>query len=160
MPFRVIVAPANDSTPSTLIEVLGTRFNVAAYGDGATKMKTTLLEGSVKISNGPESTILKPGQALIENNEALFVRQNRADVEKETAWKNGYFLFDNDSIQTIMEQLCRWYNLQVRYKGVVNNHFSATAPRSSGIANLLRHLEASGLVHFDITGNTITVTPL
>lgn len=103
------------------IEVLGTSFNINAYGDES-NVKATLLEGSVKVvpsGDGPSKTgvVLKPGQQAILNGE-LQVNAN-VNTEQVIAWKNGLFYFNSTGIAAVMQQLSRWYDIDVRYEGKV-----------------------------------------
>lgn len=75
------------------IEVLGTHFNVSSYEPIA---KTTLLEGSVKISNGLKSAILIPGKQALVDNENISIA--KGDTEKAVAWVKGDFYFNNDAL--------------------------------------------------------------
>ena len=111
----------------SLIQVLGTSFNVNAYrNEGMTR--TTLIQGSVKISQGNESQILKPGQQAI----GSYTPQGgpasgrqltviNADIAQALAWKNGFFNFEDQDIYAVMRQLERWYDIQVRYEGPAKN---------------------------------------
>src|SRR5690606_18957184 len=103
-PFTVRVA-------DTEIEVLGTQFNVNSYRN----VTTTLVAGSVKIANDTGQQLLKPGQeARVEEH----ITVHAADIDKVTAWKNGYFHFKDDNMMEIMDQLARWYDVDVTYSGV------------------------------------------
>ncbi|HRE51201.1 MAG TPA: FecR family protein [Flavitalea sp.] len=108
-PFKVRV---NDMT----VEVLGTHFNINAYGDES-HIKTTLLEGSVKVSRGGASGVLKPGEQSQVNDQAGIKILKNANLEEAMAWKNGLFYFSNANIQTVMRQLARWYDVDVVYNG-------------------------------------------
>lgn len=148
-PFKLTV---NGAT----VEVLGTHFNVMAYSE-ETKTRTTLLEGSVKISKGDKSGLLKPGQQADidrQNN----IRINEADTEQAMAWKNGYFKFNRDNIQTIMRQLARWYDIDVAYEGKIpDDEFVGKIRRSVNLSEVLKVLEMSN-VHFKIVNKKIIVT--
>ena len=140
-------------------EVLGTHFNVNAYDDEA-GMKITLLEGSVKISqNNGRSAILKPGQqAQLETDGKLLVTDN-INTEEVLAWKNGWFDFNDASIETIMRQVARWYGVDIRYEGKVNYHFNAEIERNVPVSKLFQLLEMTDRVHFTIKDTTIIVNP-
>jgi hypothetical protein len=108
-PFRVI---CNGQT----VEDLGTSFNVNAYSD-ENAIKTTLLEGSVKVSSAGENKMLIPGeQALLEKGN---IRIANVDVNRVVAWKNGMFEFKDADIGTVMRQLSRWYDVDVKYQGKI-----------------------------------------
>jgi transmembrane sensor len=148
MPFKVKV---NDME----VKVLGTHFNIMAYPDESIA-KTTLLEGSINISKGKDSKILVPGQqARTASNDKIDV--SKADVESAIAWKNGYFKFDRDGIQTVMRQLARWYDMEVLYSGSVpQDEFSGKIRRNVKASKALEFLEQTGL-HFKIDGKKVTI---
>lgn len=112
-PFRVTV---NDQTEIT---VLGTQFNVNAY-DNEGKIATTLLEGSVQVSNRTAAVTLKRGQqAQIATGATAIQVINHNNTDQVVAWKNGLFSFENASLAEIMRQLERWYDIDVVYETTV-----------------------------------------
>jgi transmembrane sensor len=155
MPFKVRV------NNQTQIEVLGTHFNINSYTDEAS-INTSLLEGSVKITHGNEKVILKPGQqGQVENNpgqSSIKVLQD-VDMEKVMAWKNGVFDFEDASLQEVMRQLERWYDIEVRYeKGLPPLEFGGKMGRDLNLSEVLRGLQMSE-VHLSIEGRILTVKP-
>jgi ferric-dicitrate binding protein FerR (iron transport regulator) len=165
IPFRVhFSSPSKDGGGREgVIEVMGTQFNVNAYHDEST-IKTTLLEGKVKIeSENKHTAILLPGQQAQIKNASIGNGQIRVvedvDTEEAIAWKNGLFYFDNVDIQAIMRQLARWYKVQVVFKGKVPaRRFAGQVSRNSNLSQVLRILELSK-VHFTIEGDVVTVLP-
>lgn len=127
------------------VEVLGTHFNVMAYDD-ETLMKTTLLEGSVKVTSGKSSDILKPGQqALLNEREQLRI-VNNVDVDEETAWKNGLFQFKDADVESIMRQVSRWYDVKISYEGKITaRQYSGRISRNVKASELLNMLKYTGL---------------
>ncbi|MEZ2334363.1 FecR family protein [Mucilaginibacter sp. RCC_168] len=149
MPFRV-------KTNHTVIEVLGTHFNTMAYNDEAA-MKTTLLEGSVKISNNNYTSILKPGQQALLNQSGEIRVVNDADAEDSIAWKDGLFQFTGASIQSIMRQAARWYDVEVSYEGQIPvREFTGRISRNVKASELLGMLKYAG-VNFKIEDKHITI---
>lgn len=139
------------------VKVLGTHFNIAAYTDDA-ELTTTLLEGSVLITKNSKQRLLKPGQQAIVKNNTDLINISDASINQVMAWKNGYFVFNDDNINTIMKKLSRWYDVDVEYQGSFENQrFGGTFYRSKGITELLNNLEKIGKVHFKITGRRIIV---
>ncbi|WP_222538924.1 FecR family protein [Pedobacter polysacchareus] len=101
-------------TEKQQVEVLGTHFNINAYKEEP-GLKTTLMEGSVKVTGHKKTVILKPGEQAIDSNGQLL--SAKVDVEEVMSWKNGYFRFNNTDLKTIMRQASRWYNVDVVYEG-------------------------------------------
>jgi ferric-dicitrate binding protein FerR (iron transport regulator) len=149
-PFRITVK-------NELVEDIGTHLDINAYDDEST-INTTLLEGSIKVSQGSVSAILKPGQQarIRPNNSSIELKE--VDADKAIVWKNGYFYFDRADLQTVMRQLARWYNVQVVYKkGMSKKTFKGKVERNINVYEALGILSYFG-AHFQIEGKTITVS--
>ena len=145
------------SVKKELVEDIGTHLNINAYDDDST-IKTTLLEGSVKVSKGSASAILEPGQQAIIRPDGNSFQLKQVDADEAIAWKNGYFYFNRADIQSVMRQLARWYNVQVVYKGEISKKtFKGKLYRSINASEALRILSYFG-AHFQIDDRTITVT--
>ncbi len=138
------------------VQVLGTHFNINAYDDEG-EIKTTLLEGSVKVSKGPESKLITPGQqAVVSSTEPKIVVQ-QADVDEAVAWKNGLFHFNNADLQEVMRQLSRWYDVNVMYDGTIpKREFAGEMQRDLNLSQVLELLVKND-VHFKIDGKKIIV---
>ncbi|ACU60361.1 FecR family protein [Chitinophaga pinensis] len=148
-PFRVL-------TSQQVVEVLGTHFNVNAYLD-ETDIKTTLLEGSVKVTGSNNTKIIQPGEQAVLNSNGLNV--TKADLEEAVAWKNGEFRFNDEKIGSIMRKLSRWYDIEVTFKGPVPEEgFNGKISRYKNISQALKMLEKTKAVHFQIEGKKVVVT--
>lgn len=145
-------------TARQAIEVLGTHFNVNAYGDEGL-LKTTLLQGSVKISltGGIAEKILKPGeQAQISNSGSIKIIH--PDLEESMAWKNNLFQFNNTPIDQVMLQVKRWYDVDLVYTGAKPNLlFTGVIPKNNNISILLKVLESTGGIKFGIDGKKVII---
>ncbi|MGZ3852717.1 MAG: FecR family protein [Flavisolibacter sp.] len=152
MPFKVKVSPNME------IEVLGTHFNVNSYSNEPS-VNTTLLEGTVQIVNGAETQVLKPGQqARVNSNQKISVIGD-VDLKKVMAWKNGVFDFEDASLQDVMRQLERWYDIEVVYeKGIPNIEFVGSLSRDLSLQDVLKGLKLSE-VNFRIEGRKLIVMP-
>jgi hypothetical protein len=154
MPFHVKV---NDMD----VEVLGTHFNINSYNDEAA-IKTTLLEGSVKVQalrsgKGNKAVVLKPGQQSLLNSSGQLSLNKAVDLEEVMAWKNGYFLFNAADIETIMRQVSRWYDVDVIYVGKKPaGHFKGMPSRDLTASQMLKVIEYGG-VKIRIEGKKIYV---
>jgi hypothetical protein len=149
MPFKVI-------SKRQTVEVLGTHFDIMAYDDEAI-MRTTLLEGSVKITDGGRSQILVPGEQAQVSDELMKVT-NDADLEDVMAWKNGYFKF-NESLESIMRKVARWYDVDITYANNVDPsiHFGGKISRHKNLSSALKIMELTGNIHFKVAGRRVTV---
>ena len=145
------------TTGEQQVEVLGTHFNINAYTDEET-IRTTLLEGSVRVSNrkSHSSRLLQPGQQAWFNKHSAIkvVDVNTLDA---VAWKDGYFRFNRDDIQSVMRQISRWYNIDVIYEGDKPDYeFVGAIRRSVTISQVLKMLELSN-VHFKIEDRKVII---
>lgn len=152
MPFKV-------KAEQSEVEVLGTHFNLNAYTDEET-IKTTLLEGKVKISAGNNATskFLLPGQQSgVSKTGSISVLDN-ADTEEATAWINGRFQFKSAGLKEILRQVARWYDVDVEYRGNVDMRFSGQLNRSDNVSKVFEKLKLTGEVNFRIDGRKIIVS--
>jgi transmembrane sensor len=124
------------------IQVLGTHFNVNTYQNERTI--TTLEEGSVKVSGSGDAKVLKPGQQSILFNGSLIV--SNADMESALAWKNGLMLFKQTPLKTVLEEISRWYDVDVVYNGTPPvKTLSGGINRSWNLSATLRILTLTGV---------------
>jgi transmembrane sensor len=148
-PFKVLVKGVE-------VQVLGTHFNISAYGSND-QVTTTLLQGSVKLASKGIEAVLKPGQSGENNHKGKFTVQN-VDVEDAVAWKNGYFIFHSESIESIMTKAARWYDVEVVYQPEVKDiQFEGKMARYESINELLKNLELTGEIRFKVQGRRVTV---
>src|SRR5690606_11389899 len=152
---RFIVHTISSAGINQDIEVLGTDFNVSNY-DNEEEIKTTLLEGSVRIETQEGQVNLKPKQQSRLGKRGLSVVT--ADTEEATAWKNGYFMFDDESLESIMRKIARWYDVEVEFEETNKEQvFSGTVSKFTDVSKVLNKLELTGGVHFEIKGRRIIV---
>jgi len=146
LPFKVI-------SKNQEVEVLGTHFNINTYMDEKT-IKTTLLEGSIRVSNHKSTKILKPGeQSLIADYGLAAINVMYVDAEDETAWKNGQFRFNNAGLKSILSQLERWYDVKIDYTTVPDKRYNGMVPRNAKLSEVLKMLELTGSINFSIEEN-------
>ena len=139
------------------VRVYGTEFNVTAY-EGES-VRTVLVEGKVgvKTTEGSEEVQLHPGQMAEREGNGIVVQE--VDTYTYTAWKDGKFVFEEENIERIMERLARWYNLNVFYanESVKNQLFNGVLTRFTEVEDILRVIEQTATVEFEIKGNTVIV---
>ena len=145
------------STGGQEVQVLGTHFNINAYADEE-NIKTTLLEGSVKvIGSDHQPHFLIPGQQSLVSSSGQFKTITAADTEMAVAWKNGYFKFDRQSLQSIMRQISRWYDVEITYVGEISaDEYVGKIKRSEHISGVLKILKLSH-IDFQLEGRKIIV---
>lgn len=148
-------------TGEVKVRVLGTKFNVSAYKDDS-KQRVSLAEGSVKVEyaegHGKEA-FLKPGYGadMEQNKENFWV--HKVNLESVLSWKDAMFIFDDESLGSIMKKLSRWYNVDVKYEDGVDTrfHFTGRIQRYEDISNILHLIEMTNKVKFEIVGREVKV---
>jgi transmembrane sensor len=173
-PFIVYINSSSGKGKGMRVEVMGTHFNVNAYDDEAA-VKTTLLEGKVKVVNGQlaadsnrqsafakasadTSVILSPGQQAQVNNEGKLHVIKYADIQEVMAWHKNKFIFNDTDIRAIMQQIARQYDYTIVYKEPVDGHYSLSVSRQQQLEDVLEQLELAGGIHFEIEGKKIFVS--
>jgi len=154
-PFKV-------KTKDQEVEVLGTHFNINSYVENG-GAKTTLLEGSVKISplgNGQHvlserSILLQPGEQSVQQGGSINVVQ--ANLEQAVSWKDGWFYYKSTSLENVLREAARWYNLEVVYQGhIPADRFTGKVPRNASLGKFIKVLELSD-IKFRIEGRKMLV---
>nr|WP_199078065.1 FecR family protein [Pedobacter sp. ASV19] len=148
-PFRV-------RSGKQLVEDIGTEFNINAYPN-ENSIKTTLLEGSAKVSYQQEEKILIPGHQALNNGKGIYV--SPVDMELAVAWKSNKFMFESGDIKSIMRMIERWYDVEVIYVGALpQDTLYGTVSRFDNVSSVLRIMESAGGIHFKIEGRKIYVS--
>ena len=140
------------------IQVLGTSFNVTAY-PGRGRIETTLEEGKIQLTDGRESVEVSPGKQAIYDIEDGRFEVKQVDTKLYTAWKDGYYKFDQMTLEDIMETLALWYDLNVFYRnpGVKSLEFTGRLRRYDEVVSLFEKLEQTGLVVFEVNGKNVII---
>jgi transmembrane sensor len=156
LPFRVV-------TNSQEVEDIGTQFNISSYADERS-IRTTLIEGAVKISDSKKTyapkqgIVLLPGQMATNEPDKNSIAVHHVNTASIIAWKSGYFVFNDENIRDIMKDLARWYDFDIEYQGDMSNvQFHGNYLRSRNLYKLLNAIELTNKVHFKIEGRRITV---
>jgi transmembrane sensor len=138
-------------TGPQLVTVLGTHFNIKAYKNEP-EVKTTLLEGSVKVNN----IKLTPNHSAILRNGSLAV--TKADTSQAISWKNGFFNFKDENVVSIMRQISHWYDVEIEYRCKTQDKvFNGEFARTKGLAEVLTLLEYTNSIHFKLIGRKVIV---
>jgi transmembrane sensor len=150
MPFIV-------KTNSQEVKVLGTHFCIMAYDDESV-VKTSLLEGSIRLTSQKSTHVLIPGNQAVLSAHGNVNIVEAADMDEAIAWKNGFFQFKDENIEGIMRQAARWYDLDVSYQGKIPvRQFTGKIPRNVKLSEMLGMFKYAG-INFNIEGQHITIT--
>ena len=136
------------------IRVLGTSFNVSAYQEDVV---TTLVTGKVQLKKGDEQVVLLPNQQAIWSDDKFKVKQ--VDARNYVLWKEGIFYFEDVDLETILDDMARWYNVTIFYVNptLKKMKFSVEIKRYEDINEILRRIEQTKRVKFEIKDRTINV---
>jgi len=139
------------------VQVLGTDFNLSDY-HGDDTPKATLIQGSVKIKSGSQTQLLKPEQQVVLTKNRQLKLVTNIDIETEIAWKNGVFLFKDASLDKVMHDISRWYDIEVAYQGAVPKKLvNGTVPRHVYLSEFMNMLAYMG-IHYKMDGRKIIIT--
>lgn len=144
------------------IRVLGTSFNVRAYKEDKI-IHTTLVEGKVAVQNNNDSTsellYLSPSEQFQFNKNTSQSTVSQVDTEIYTAWVNGKFYFQNESLDNIMIELARWYDFEYQFvnESLKEYHYTGRISRTENIENLLYMIEQTASVKFEREGKEIRI---
>jgi transmembrane sensor len=143
-------------TAKQITKDIGTEFDINAYLDEPS-LKTTLLEGAVEVSANGKATYLKPGQQSVNVNNTLTIQA--ADIDEAMAWKNGQFVFNDETLESVMRKVSRWYDVDIQYQdgNLRNVAFGGSISRFSNVSKVLHMLELTGLAKFKIEQHKIIV---
>lgn len=144
------------------IKVLGTQFNLMSYANEQ-DIETTLVEGSVELNsfdNSNDKKILTPGHqaSFARNNKQISVR--KVETEQYTAWHLGKFVFEEQSLETIMRQMERWYGIDVFYENqdLKKYRFSARLQRYDNVSEIFKKMELTTNISFNINNKTVVIS--
>ncbi|WP_422351088.1 FecR family protein [Flagellimonas sp.] len=129
------------------IEVLGTEFNVKAYGDGA-NIKTTLVEGKIKLKASDKNHILLPNQQFSMNKKKGTYTIATVDVYDDIAWKDGIFSFKDESLEEIIRVLSKWYDFNVEYRGDIDTSemFVGVMRKNQDLSEIMENFKNFGII--------------
>jgi transmembrane sensor len=139
------------------VRVLGTHFNLKAYTDEQVTT-VTLLEGSVAMGRTNDSLLIHPGEFASIDEKGL-IRKGQANIDQALAWRKNAFWFHNATYEEIMQQLKRWYDIEIVFKSHSNQRFSGILPRDRPLGDLLNIMEKEGHVHFELEGRKLLISP-
>lgn len=143
-------------TSRSEVMVLGTEFCVKDYVNQVNQ--TTLVSGSVSVKDfRGQSYVIVPGQQVCIDQDSSRVLE--VETLYFTSWKDGYFMFDQATLERIMDELARWYNFDYFFANAEARNMMLTAriKKYDNIDTVLDILSRTGDIRFSRKGNTITI---
>ena len=143
---------------NVVIEDLGTEFNVNSYRDDPS-VKVTLAQGLVNVSSYSKRASLVPGQQAVVKNGQQDIVLKQVNVNEVIAWKDGWFIFHNETLVNIMKKAERWYDVEIRYEGdPTQKKFGGNLSKYKDIAELLENLKISGGIQYKVEGRRVIIS--
>ena len=139
------------------IRVYGTSFNVNTYN--IANVETVLVEGKIGIQGNNAEYTVKPGQLALYNREEGTMEIRDVDVRPYVAWKEHEFMFDDESLEEIMNTLSLWYDVDVFFQtaSLKQLHFTGHLGRYEEVSHILDAISGVTQVKFSVKGRTIIV---
>lgn len=143
------------------VQVIGTHFNISSYTENDA-VYTTLVEGKVQVSleNNPDTrVILSPSEQSTLNKTNDQIQKRKVDVSQYIAWKDGRFVFQDQTLEDIMKTLSKWYDIQYRFsrEKLKKVHFTGNLERYADFSQILEKIQRTNEVKFDVDKNLVTI---
>ena len=142
------------TTPDGEVEVLGTEFNVRSRDE---ILEVICYSGKVAVSrmNVKEKVVLEKGGSL-----RLFADGKQESMSNlknnEPAWKRGFSEFSNASFPTVLEEMQRHFELEIRYSGLEDRFFSGSFPHDD-LSLALQAVFQPMDIEYELNGSILTV---
>jgi len=141
-------------------KVTGTEFNLTSY-DNDKELKLTLVSGEVTLireSNKQEIAVKTMEEVIIPDDIKVGGSRGAADVFTNTAWKDGFLIFDNVSMEEVIKRMERWYGVTITTTNPRLLKYSITAHfKSESITQVLRLFEITSNIGSIINDNSVTL---
>ena len=151
-PFRVVV-------DDMIVKVLGTSFNINAYKDRG-NILTTLVSGRVDIQDmsGKSLVVMSPNQQ-VDFRHGKISSVQEVDITRFVSWIDGKFYFNDMTLENIMSQLQRWYDIEVFFvdEELKSYPFTGVIRRDFTAGQIFEIIEKTTRVKFNVRGKCVTV---
>jgi ferric-dicitrate binding protein FerR (iron transport regulator) len=143
---------------NTKVKVLGTEFNIRTY-EGNTS-QSTLISGSIEFIHNGVTTKVNPGESCILEKSTGEVTLNQADVMRIIAWKNGEFVFRNETLESIINELSRWYKVDVVFENeeIKTERFYLYFDRTVGFEEIIYKMHKTGKIKYRYQNKKIVIS--
>jgi ferric-dicitrate binding protein FerR (iron transport regulator) len=147
--------PFSVKVNGTIVEAVGTAFNINTHWkDG--QVKTILTEGKIKVSDGNNTRFVKEGFASVSGGGVINIE--KADIEEAMAWKDGYFYFNGKNLKEIVEEISRWYNVEMKFDSKISNEtYKGGIKRTESIEAVCAMIEELSGFDLEIKNRTLIV---
>ncbi len=138
----------------------GTAYNV--NNRNSERIITTLVNGSISISDTEAKAnafFIKPNQQAVFVKKERKVKISNVNVNQYLGWKDGLFIFKNESLGNIINELYLEYNIAFSTTNIekLNLRFTSYMPRYNNFEEVLKIIESTGKVKFRIEGERVSI---
>ena len=140
------------------IKVLGTQFNIKSYKDDHSSL-VTLMEGNVRLESDKGQLKMSPNQQVEITKANSYYNLSNVNAYDFCAWKDRILFYKNMSLDEIMNDISRQYDIKVFYQnqGCKNEVFSIRVKKTDSVKDILRYIEKSSDIKFDVKDDAVVV---
>lgn len=145
-------------TDQLRIKVYGTSFNVNTLEDSTTTV--ALVSGEVGLQAGTSGEYrLKPSDLARYHAGRGTVDIRQTDLTPYISWHEGLLVFEDESLERIMDRLAIWYDVEIYYadEGIRKQTFTGYLKRYDSIDVILKALQRTVSMHFILEGQKLTL---
>jgi ferric-dicitrate binding protein FerR (iron transport regulator) len=138
-------------------EVTGTEFNVRYRNK---KVNIVVAKGSVKtfLESSNESIDLTKGQMVSYSESRGFSSPVKANLNHYLAWRNNQFSFEHSPLKEVMDEIERYYNLDIIYKDeTVKNKLLTGVFAADSLDQILSVISLTLDVTIEYKGSKVTI---
>ena len=141
-----------------MVKVMGTTFDVRDYAGETTSV--TLVSGSVTYTTNNETTVLHPGEQVVQEPGATSTVVQQVDTHRFTAWKDGIIYFNDERLEDVLSDIERMYDVRIVYSDdyLRDMSFTGECSRFKNVEEFMKLLQMTGLIEYKINGKTITLS--
>ena len=137
-------------------KVLATSFDVKAYPN-ETIIKTTVIAGRVVVRSAHDTVILKADEQLRLDTTGRYQGLEQVAAGEAIAWKDGYLDFNHSTLQDVLHQVERRYDLRISFNIRPREiRWRGTLPPNAPLSQLLDFFEANH-IHCRLSGHHLSV---
>ena len=144
---------------SSKTTVLGTSFNLRAYGDEE-EVKLTVVTGKVSftLADDKEKVIVTPGNNGILRNETMSISQSINEDLNFLSWKTGELIFNNNLLSELVATLERHYDtgIEVENPETLNCRFTGNF-QDTELENAVKVITRATGTSYTFTGDHYTI---
>lgn len=137
------------------VKVIGTHFNVRTYPEEKSS-EVVLAEGSVKLKNGTQEIVLKPGDMGYITSENKALKSKEVFVSNYISWINGDLIYRNVTFEMILKSIERHFNVKIEnHSNVLKDERLNINFGNDPLPKVLSYLHDDYGIDYTIKNNTI-----